>query len=144
MIYITNEDRPGFIGRFAGLLGDASINIATFHLGRNKQGGDAIALVEVDGAVPADVLAKVQGAAAGEAGQGAGVLEARCFILASAAASRRASRITSQSSMASRGCRAVEARGHMTSCMAAANCSGRGPCRSAASGAARCSAAPMD
>src|ERR1700710_355010 len=60
MIYITNEDKPGFIGKFASLLGDAKINIATFHLGRNKQGGDAIALVEVDGAVPADVLAKVQ------------------------------------------------------------------------------------
>ena len=60
MIYVTNEDKPGFIGRFASLLGDAKINIATFHLGRNKPGGDAIALVEVDGAVPADVLSKVQ------------------------------------------------------------------------------------
>jgi D-3-phosphoglycerate dehydrogenase len=60
MIYVTNEDKPGFIGGFAGLLGAAKINIATFHLGRNKQGGDAIALVEIDGAVPADVLAKVQ------------------------------------------------------------------------------------
>jgi hypothetical protein len=30
------------------------------HLGRVKQGGDAIALVEVDGAVPAEVLAQVQ------------------------------------------------------------------------------------
>src|SRR6201990_678602 len=60
MIYVTNEDKPGFIGSFAGLLGDAKINIATFHLGRNKQGGDAIALVEIDGAVPAEVLAQVQ------------------------------------------------------------------------------------
>jgi D-3-phosphoglycerate dehydrogenase len=60
MIYVTNEDKPGFIGHFAGLLGDARINIATFHLGRNKPGGDAIALVEVDGAVPADVLTKLQ------------------------------------------------------------------------------------
>src|SRR5205807_8454777 len=60
MIYVTNEDKPGFIGSFAGLLGDAKINIATFHLGRTKQGGDAIALVEIDGPVPADVLAKVQ------------------------------------------------------------------------------------
>src|SRR5215216_1753869 len=60
MIYITNEDRPGFIGKFAGLLGDAKLNIATFHLGRNKPGGDAIALVEVDGTVPPHVLAKVQ------------------------------------------------------------------------------------
>jgi D-3-phosphoglycerate dehydrogenase len=60
MIYVTNEDKPGFIGAFASLLGDAKINIATFHLGRNKPGGDAIALVEIDGAVPAAVLAKVQ------------------------------------------------------------------------------------
>src|SRR5437868_15180161 len=60
MIYVTNEDKPGFIGKFASLLGDAKINIATFHLGRNRQGGDAIALVEIDGAVPPDVLARVQ------------------------------------------------------------------------------------
>jgi D-3-phosphoglycerate dehydrogenase len=60
MIYVTNEDKPGFVGHFASILGDAGINIATFHLGRQQQGGDAIALVEVDGAVPADVLAKVQ------------------------------------------------------------------------------------
>jgi D-3-phosphoglycerate dehydrogenase / 2-oxoglutarate reductase len=60
MIYVTNEDKPGFIGRFASLLGDAKINIATFHLGRVKAGGDAIALVEVDGAVPAGLLAQIQ------------------------------------------------------------------------------------
>jgi D-3-phosphoglycerate dehydrogenase / 2-oxoglutarate reductase len=59
MIYVTNEDKPGFIGKFASLLGDAKINIATFHLGRTTPGGDAIALVEVDGAVPAHLLAKV-------------------------------------------------------------------------------------
>ena len=53
MIYVTNEDKPGFIGRFASLLGDAGINIATFHVGRDEPGGNAIALVEVDGAVPA-------------------------------------------------------------------------------------------
>ncbi len=60
MIYVTNEDKPGFIGKFASLLGDAKVNIATFHLGRNKPGGDAIALVEVDGEVPAEVLTKTQ------------------------------------------------------------------------------------
>jgi D-3-phosphoglycerate dehydrogenase len=60
MIYVTNEDKPGFIGHFAGILGDAKINIATFHLGRNKPGGDAIALVEIDGEIPAEVLARVQ------------------------------------------------------------------------------------
>ncbi len=60
MIYVTNEDKPGFIGKFASLLGDAKVNIATFHLGRNKQGGDAIALVEVDGVVPAGALDSIQ------------------------------------------------------------------------------------
>jgi D-3-phosphoglycerate dehydrogenase len=60
MLYITNEDKPGFIGRFASLLGDAGVNIATFALGRNEKGGDAIALVEVDGPIPAEVIAGVQ------------------------------------------------------------------------------------
>src|SRR5262249_61763889 len=59
MIYVTNEDKPGFIGHFASLLGDAGINIATFHVGREAPGGNAIALVEVDGACPAAVLEKV-------------------------------------------------------------------------------------
>ena len=35
MIYVTNEDKPGFIGRFASLLGEAGVNIATFALGRD-------------------------------------------------------------------------------------------------------------
>jgi D-3-phosphoglycerate dehydrogenase len=60
MVYVTNEDKPGFVGRFAGLLGDAGVNIATFALGRDRAGGSAIALVEVDGNVPDAVLANVQ------------------------------------------------------------------------------------
>src|SRR5690242_7300808 len=60
MLYITNQDKPGFIGHFASTLGDAGINIATFHVGREAPGGSAIALVEVDGEVPPDVLARVQ------------------------------------------------------------------------------------
>jgi D-3-phosphoglycerate dehydrogenase len=59
MIYVTNEDKPGFIGRFASLLGDAGVNIATFALGRDREGGSAIALVEIDGAPPDGLLAKV-------------------------------------------------------------------------------------
>ncbi len=59
MIYVTNEDKPGFVGRFASLLGDAGVNIATFALGRDREGGSAIALVSIDGAAPDGVLAKV-------------------------------------------------------------------------------------
>ena len=60
MIYVTNEDKPGFIGRFAGLLGDAKVNIATFALGRDEEGGSAIALVAVDSAPPAATLGEIQ------------------------------------------------------------------------------------
>jgi D-3-phosphoglycerate dehydrogenase len=59
MLYITNTDKPGFIGHFASILGNAGINIATFHLGREAAGGDAISLVEVDGEVPPQVLSEV-------------------------------------------------------------------------------------
>src|SRR5215470_13392726 len=60
MIYITNLDKPGFIGKFSSTLGDAGINIATFHVGRDAPGGNAIALIEIDGELPADVLAEVR------------------------------------------------------------------------------------
>jgi D-3-phosphoglycerate dehydrogenase len=60
MLYVTNVDKPGFIGRFASLLGDAQINIATFNLGRDTAGGNAIALIEVDGEVPDELLDRVQ------------------------------------------------------------------------------------
>jgi D-3-phosphoglycerate dehydrogenase len=60
MLYVTNQDKPGFIGRFGMTLADAGINIATFHLGRNAPGGDAICLVGLDAPVPEPVLAKVR------------------------------------------------------------------------------------
>jgi D-3-phosphoglycerate dehydrogenase len=60
MIYITNLDKPGFIGRFSSTLGEAGINIATFHVGREAAGGSAVALIEIDGELPAEVLAKVK------------------------------------------------------------------------------------
>jgi D-3-phosphoglycerate dehydrogenase len=60
MIYITNLDKPGFIGKFSSTLGDAGINIATFHVGRDAPGGNAIALIEIDGDLPDDVLEKVR------------------------------------------------------------------------------------
>jgi len=60
MLYVTNQDKPGFIGRFGATLAGAGINIATFHLGRSEQGGDAICLVSVDEPVTDDVLAMVR------------------------------------------------------------------------------------
>ncbi|HWA03129.1 MAG TPA: phosphoglycerate dehydrogenase [Rhizomicrobium sp.] len=59
MIYVVNEDQPGMIGRLGTVLGQAKVNIANFHLGRAAPGADALALVEVDGAVPGEVLAEI-------------------------------------------------------------------------------------
>jgi D-3-phosphoglycerate dehydrogenase len=60
MLFIRNADKPGFIGRFGMLMGDAGLNIATLNLGRDRPGGDAICMVAVDEPVPDEVLAKIR------------------------------------------------------------------------------------
>jgi D-3-phosphoglycerate dehydrogenase len=60
MLYVVNEDKPGFIGKLGTLLGDAKVNIANFNLGRSAPGQDSIALVEIDGAVSEKVLADIR------------------------------------------------------------------------------------
>jgi D-3-phosphoglycerate dehydrogenase len=56
MLYIVNEDAPGFIGRLGSTLGEAGINIGTFHLGRRAAGGEAVVLLSVDASIPEPVL----------------------------------------------------------------------------------------
>jgi D-3-phosphoglycerate dehydrogenase len=60
MVFVNNSDKPGFIGAMAGLLGEAKVNIATFNLGREAAGGDAIAIVGVDQDVPANTLEAIE------------------------------------------------------------------------------------
>ncbi len=60
MLYVTNEDKPGFIGALGHALGEAGVNIATFNLGRNEAGGDAIALLAVDQPVTEEILTRVR------------------------------------------------------------------------------------
>ncbi|MFN3075266.1 MAG: phosphoglycerate dehydrogenase [Alphaproteobacteria bacterium] len=60
VLYVRNEDKPGFIGRLGTALGAAGINIATFHLGRVAAGEDAIALVQVDQPLPTELLEQVR------------------------------------------------------------------------------------
>ena len=52
---MNNMDKPGFIGALGTMLGEANINIATFHLGRQSEGKEAIAIVGVDQVVPESV-----------------------------------------------------------------------------------------
>ena len=56
MLYIVNEDAPGFIGRIGTLLGEHGINIGTFHLGRREAGGEATLLLSVDQPIPPEVV----------------------------------------------------------------------------------------
>jgi len=60
MLFVTNQDKPGFIGALGSTLGNAGINIATFNLGRVAAGEDAIVLIEVDSPVDDTVLEQVK------------------------------------------------------------------------------------
>jgi len=70
LIYMRNRDVPGVIGKVGTILGEESINIADFSLGRRSvekdsdQPREAIAVVHVDGAVPDVVLTRLRGIAA--------------------------------------------------------------------------------
>ena len=56
MLYVRNHDKPGFIGRLGTVLGEAGVNIGTFNLGREEEGGNAIAFVAIDAPVSVQVL----------------------------------------------------------------------------------------
>jgi len=51
LIVITNHDVPGVIGRVGTALGNAKVNIAEYHQARLAQGGEALAVIAVDGNV---------------------------------------------------------------------------------------------
>jgi D-3-phosphoglycerate dehydrogenase len=55
LVVLTNHDVPGVIGRVGTALGDAQVNIAEYHQARLAQGGEALAVIAVDGNVGAEV-----------------------------------------------------------------------------------------
>jgi D-3-phosphoglycerate dehydrogenase / 2-oxoglutarate reductase len=59
MIFIQNWDRPGVIGNLGMLLGKLNINIAAMTFGREKAGGKAISVLNVDSAVSAETIDKI-------------------------------------------------------------------------------------
>jgi D-3-phosphoglycerate dehydrogenase len=59
MLFVVNADAPGFIGRIGSTLGEAGVNIGTFHLGRREAGGEAVLLLSIDGDVPQALLTAV-------------------------------------------------------------------------------------
>lgn len=58
IIVMENMDKPGIIGSIGVLFGENQINIAGFHLGRDYEGGKAVAFINVDNPVPQEVLQK--------------------------------------------------------------------------------------
>ncbi|MBE3574373.1 MAG: phosphoglycerate dehydrogenase [Firmicutes bacterium] len=60
LIVSRHQDRPGIIGKFGTILGNAGINIAAMQVGRKQVRGEAIMILAVDDAVPAGVLRELQ------------------------------------------------------------------------------------
>lgn len=60
MLVIRNRDLPGVVGEIGTLLGENKINIAAMTFGREKLGGEAISVLNVDSAIPAKVLEKIK------------------------------------------------------------------------------------
>jgi D-3-phosphoglycerate dehydrogenase len=60
MLYVVNDDAPGFIGRLGTTLGEAQVNIGTFHLGRRRAGGEAVLLLSLDSPAEDSLVDKVK------------------------------------------------------------------------------------
>ncbi|CCH71616.1 phosphoglycerate dehydrogenase [Nostocoides australiense] len=59
MAFLSYVDRPGVIGAFGRLLGDAGVNIAGMQLSRKEEGGAALVVLTLDSAIPAPVLSAI-------------------------------------------------------------------------------------
>ncbi|MBI4340672.1 MAG: phosphoglycerate dehydrogenase [Candidatus Omnitrophica bacterium] len=60
MLVLKNHDKPGLIGNLGTLLGESKINIAGMSNGRDRPGGTAITVVNIDHDVPPAVMEKVR------------------------------------------------------------------------------------
>jgi D-3-phosphoglycerate dehydrogenase/(S)-sulfolactate dehydrogenase len=60
MLICCNDDRPGMVGSLGTVLGEAGINIAHLSLGRDRSGGRAIAILNLDSPVAPDLLSRIR------------------------------------------------------------------------------------
>ncbi len=61
MLYTTNKDVPGVLGKLGTLLAEHGENIANFTLGRASEGGDAIAMTFLDTPIKAETVTALKG-----------------------------------------------------------------------------------
>jgi D-3-phosphoglycerate dehydrogenase len=59
MLVIYNKDLPGTVGRIATIIGESKVNIARLFLGRDRQQGTAILIINLDTEAPKDVIEKI-------------------------------------------------------------------------------------
>ena len=60
MLVFSNQDTPGVIGKIGTILGSNQINIAGMQLGRVAPHGMAVAVVNVDSAIPAAIMHEIR------------------------------------------------------------------------------------
>ena len=60
MLIITNKDVPGVVGSVGTILGENNINIAGMTFGRQKKGGNALSILNVDTAVSREIVDKLK------------------------------------------------------------------------------------
>jgi D-3-phosphoglycerate dehydrogenase / 2-oxoglutarate reductase len=60
MLVTKNRDVPGVIGQLGMTLGEASVNISRFYLGRQEKGGEALAVIEIDSPLEDPVLEQLR------------------------------------------------------------------------------------
>jgi len=60
ILIFSNIDTPGVVGKIGTLLGESQVNIASIQLSREKPGGRALSLVNVDQPVPHETLERLR------------------------------------------------------------------------------------
>jgi len=60
MLVLHNTDAPGVIGNVGHALGESQVNIAQFALARDKQRGEALAVINIDSPVSPELLEKLR------------------------------------------------------------------------------------
>ena len=60
LLVCYNEDKPGIMGHIGTILGETGVNIASMTLGRDKKGGQAITVLNLDHEIDTKVLNKIE------------------------------------------------------------------------------------
>lgn len=60
LLICYNEDKPGIMGHIGTILGKEGVNIASMTLGREKKGGKAITVLNLDQGIDTEVLKKIE------------------------------------------------------------------------------------